>query len=174
MERDQKQIGIGQPAIREDGLQLDEHRAFQERSWSVERWSWLAFGAILVFALTGLAGGGGPLAHGLIRSDVGEIDYPRVSRWESSDDIVVTFAPAGAEHRLTIGPAFSDYFQIEDMQPAPERSMSSRIGEVFIFGTEAQAAAKITLHLRAFRFGIARYRLTVDGTAANVTTVVLP
>lgn len=38
-----------QSPLRSDGLQLDEHRGFQERFWKIERVGWLVF-AILVNA----------------------------------------------------------------------------------------------------------------------------
>lgn len=49
------------PPIRPDGLQLDEHRQFQERFWTIERAAWIVFGMIVIAALAGAFGAGGRL-----------------------------------------------------------------------------------------------------------------
>ena len=46
------------PNVRSDGLQLDEHRRFQERFWSIERLAWCAFALIVIIALLGGFGSG--------------------------------------------------------------------------------------------------------------------
>jgi hypothetical protein len=161
--------------IRDDGLQLEEHRGFQERFWTIERWAWAVFGLILLGALAGLAGGGGFFAHATIASEAGEVDYPRVARWESPDEITVRFGSSGAEHRLILSPRFSEYFQIEDIQPMPDRSLVSPAGEVMVFPSEHGPPAKVVLHLRAQRPGLARYDVSLDGgNPVGVATLVLP
>jgi hypothetical protein len=161
--------------IRDDGLQLEEHREFQERFWTVERWAWVGFGLILIFALSGLAGGGGFLAHATITMEAGEVDYPRITRWESADEVTVTFGSPGDEHRLTLSPQFSQYFQIEDIQPLPARSATSPAGEVMVFQSENGPQSKVVLHLRPQRPGLAGYEVSLDGgDPVGVTTVVLP
>lgn len=161
--------------IRDDGLQLEEHREFQERFWTIERWAWMAFGLILLLGLAGLAGGGGLLAHTNIVTDAGEVDYPRVARWESADEMTITFGLPAGEHRLALSPRFSQFFQIEDIQPMPERSFTSPAGEVMEFQAENGPPSKVVLHLRAQRPGLARYDISLDGgSPVGVTTVVLP
>jgi hypothetical protein len=161
--------------IRDDGLQLEEHRGFQERFWTVERWAWLFFGLILLAALAGLAGGGGFLSHSTIVTDAGEVDYPRVSRWESADEVTVTFGLPAGEHRLTLSPQFSQFFQIEDIQPMPDQSLTSPTGEVMVFRSENGPPSKVVLHLRAQRPGLARYDISLNGgDPVGVTTLVLP
>jgi hypothetical protein len=162
-------------AIRDDGLQLDEQRGFQERFWTVERWAWMIFGLILLLALAGLSGGGGFLAHSVAELEAGEVEYPRVARWESSDEVTVTFGQQSEEHRLTLSPQFSQFFQLEDIQPLPDRSLATPAGEVMVFQSGDGAPAKVVLHLRSQRPGIARYDISLDGgRPVGVTTVVLP
>jgi len=161
--------------IRDDGLQLEEHRDFQERFWTFERWAWVGFGLILLAALAGLGGGGGVLAHTTITSEAGKVDYPRVARWESADEVTVTFGSPREEHRLTLSPQFSQYFQIEDIQPLPERSLTSPAGEAMVFRSENGPPSKVVLHLRPQRPGLASYEVSLDGgDPVGVTTVVLP
>lgn len=162
------------PSIREDGLQLEEHRSFHERFWTIERWAWIVFGLVLLAALAGLTGSGGPLAHSTARSAAGEVEYPMIARWEATDELVVTFAPGGSEHRMALSPDFSRYFQVEDIQPQPERSIAGSEGEVLVFETDEQAPAQVTMHVRALRPGIASYDLSIDGTPSGLTTIILP
>jgi hypothetical protein len=169
------EIEIAQPPIRDDGLQIEEDRKFQERFWTIERWSWLGFGLILLLALTGLMGGGGLLSHSTVDLAAGQVDYPRVARWESADEITVAFASSSPEHRLTISPQFSKYFQIEDIQPLPDRSLTSSAGETMVFKSEEGPPSQVVLHLRAQRPGLARYDVSLDGgSPVSATTVVLP
>lgn len=161
--------------IRDDGLQLEEHRGFQERFWIAERWAWMIFGLVLLLSLTGVAGGRGFLAHTTASLEAGEVDYPRVARWESSDEIIVIFGQPSGEHRLTLSPQFSQFFQIEVIQPLPNRSLATPAGEVMVFQSDNGAPAKVVLHLRSRRPGIARYEVSLDGGGpVGVTTVVLP
>jgi hypothetical protein len=46
--------------------------------------------------------------------------------------------------------------------------------EIMIFETEAQAPAKVTLHVRALKPGFVSYQVGLDAVATDVTTVVLP
>jgi hypothetical protein len=175
MAQKSKQTEIKQPPIRKDGLQLEEQRGFQERFWTAERWAWIGFGLVLLVALAGLTGGGGPLAHATTTvSPAGEYEYPRVTRWEGSDDITVTFAAGGDEHRLSLSHAFSEHFQIEDVQPDPESMIASGDAEIMVFKAEEQSPAKVTIHIRALKPGLASYRVGLDAASTAVTTVVLP
>jgi hypothetical protein len=168
-------VEIAQPPVRDDGLQIEEDRGFQERFWTIERWAWAVFGLIILLALAGLAGGGGFLAHTTVHLEAGRIEYPRVSRWEAADEITAFFASDSPEHRLTISPQFSKYFQIEDIQPLPDSTLVSPAGEVMVFRAEGGPPNQVVLHLRAQRPGLARYDLSLDGGApAAATTVVLP
>ena len=166
---------IARPPVRDDGLQLEEDRGFQERFWTIERWAWSAFGLILLLALAGLAGGGGFFAHATMNLEAGQIEYPRVARWESADEITAVFASDSSEHRLTLSPQFSKYFQIEDIQPLPDSTLVSPAGEVMVFRAEGGSPTQVVLHFRAQRPGLARYDLSLDGgSPAGATTVVLP
>ena len=163
------------PSIREDGLQLEEHRRFQERFWTVERWVWVGFGAIIILALLGLTGSGGPLARTSASLEGASIDYPRFTRWEAPDEILVEFEPGGAERRLTLSSDFAETFQLESVQPQPDRSETSADGEIMIFRVEPQSAAQVTLHVRAQNPGMADFRAAIDeGAPVSVSTFIFP
>lgn len=167
---------IRTPTIREDGLQLDEHRPFQERFWVVERISWIAFGLLLVAAMLGLTGSGGPLSRSTHEVAGGTIEVPAIARWQTKDELVVRFAPAETDsRRLTLSPAFADSFQINAIQPAPERSVVSGAGTVLIFATEPGSQASVTLHITPQHPGLADLAMAIDDAAATtISSVILP
>lgn len=166
---------IVQPSIREDGLQLEEHREFQERLWTVQRAAWLLFGVLLLIALAGLTGGGGMLSHSTVQLQAGTIDYPRLSRWEATDELTATFATAGDEHRLSLSKPFSTFYQIEDIQPEPEQSLTTPNGQLLVFKATDGGRGEVMLHLRALRPGFAEYEVGMDGgKTTEITTFILP
>jgi len=162
------------PEPQENGLQLNEDRPFHERFWVVERWAWVLFAIIILMALAGLTGGGGVLSRASATLDTGEVDYPRITRWESSDDLTVTFDADRETHRLTLGRPFSEYFEVEAVQPEPSRSLAAGDAYVMEFNAEADPPARVTLHIRPMHPGIARFQLGLDGEQTAATSVILP
>jgi hypothetical protein len=47
-------------------LDLDEDRLFQERYWSFQRFAWVLFLFVVVGALCGLTGSGGPFSRATV------------------------------------------------------------------------------------------------------------
>lgn len=167
--------GIKTPSMRDDGLQLDEHRPFQERFWTVERFAWVAFGLLLAAALLGFTGSGGALSRSTVHLEGGSIDHPRVARWESADEMMVTFSAGAEERRLTLSPAFSDALQVEAIQPEPESTAASGNGAVLTFDTDPVAPAEVTFHFTALKPGAPTFEARIDdGAAAAITMLVLP
>lgn len=163
------------PGIREDGLQLDEPRRVQERIWTAERWAWVSFGLIVLAALAGLTGSGGPLAHQETRLDGGRLDYPRITRWQSTDDMTLQLAAGPAERRLTLSREFAEAFTIKDIQPAPERAKAVPDGQRLVFRLPDGAPAQIRLYLRPSTPGLVRFRAALDESApASLSILVLP
>lgn len=157
-------------------LQLQEHRGFQEKFWVAERFGWLGFLGIVLLALLGLTGSGGPLAHATAEAAGVSIEYPRVTRWEASDEIVLRFPAGGPRERsVTLGPEFAEHFQIEDIQPAPDRFEITPEGERMIFRFPAGGPGTIAFHIRAGGAGLPRFALSIDGGApVELAPVILP
>jgi hypothetical protein len=163
------------PAVRQDGLQLEEHRSFQERFWTTERWAWIGFGTILVLALLGLTGSGGPFAQARTSLAGGSIDYPRFARWDAPAEIRVTFAPGGSERTLMFSSSFATSFEIEGIQPEPERAEANAEGQVMTFRAAADGPAEVSLHIRPRQPGVAAYRVGIDdGAPLAASTFVWP
>ena len=159
---------------RPNDLPIPTSLAFHVRFWTVQRLAWAAFGGVLVIALMGLTGAGGPLSQTVTRWPGGEVEAPRVGRWSTSDEIRVTLAPGEAERTLSLSHAFARAYQLEDIQPLPIRSLAGEDGAVLAFAAEPGRPARITLHARALQPGLAHYTLGVDGAEVSVRTLVLP
>jgi hypothetical protein len=162
------------PPVRPDGLQLDEARAFQRSFWTAERWAWVVFAAIIVVALAGLTGASGPLARTSLTLSGGQTDLPRIARLDASETFEIVFGEERPVHRLVISKSFADYFQIEDIQPQPQRSLLLPDARALEFPAEAAPPHRVTIYARARRAGLARYAIGLDGPAIAATTLILP
>ncbi len=163
------------PTVREDGLQLEEHRTFQERFWKVERIAWVFFGLVVTASLLGFTGSGGYLAVASAQQGENTIDYPRVSRWQGTDVIEIAMAAGAAERRVTLSETFFDMYQVEDVQPQAREVIAQAGQQTLMIQAQEGQPVTVRLHLRAKSPGLARYEVAVDQTApASLTTVILP
>lgn len=166
---------MDQPPVRDDGLQIEEHRRFQESFWRAERVSWVIFGLMLIAAILGTTGSGGQLERQVATFADGSVDAPRFSRWEASDTLQASLAGSGTERRLILSPEFFTTFQVEDIDPPPIAAEGSADGLAYRFRAATEQALVLTLHLRAQKPGIVSYRASVNGGPAQaLRTIVWP
>lgn len=162
------------PPVRPDGLQLEENRRYQERLWAVERWAWAVFVAVTLAAALGATGAGGLLSRNTDVVAGGEIDVPRIARWQASDEITVRFAAGGRDRTLLLSPQFWRSFQVETLQPRPERMVTAVDGQTIHFAA-GKGPAEVVLHVRPHSPGLVRYRIGIDGSApVALSTLILP
>lgn len=163
------------PTIRKDGLQLNEHRSFQERYWCAQRVAWLGFGAVILLAILGFTGSGGPFHSQRILFADAVATVPRISRWDTSDELTITFLGPDSGRDLTISAAFFDGFAVDGLQPAPARSALRSGGQTLRFDVdEAEPPHTIRLSLRAAHIGWRRFDLVLNGEVRPVQLLVLP
>lgn len=160
------------------GLDLKTDRSFQIRFWHFQRFAWLAFLVILLIALAGLTGKGGPLSRATASGPQGSIDYPRVTRWEMTDDLTITLPPRRTgKTNIDIDNSFSKIFQIEDIQPAPTARLVTGAGQRLIFDLAEPAGKKsISIHVRPLQPSLwSNIPVWInDGEPLVLTPVVLP
>lgn len=156
------------------GRDLDEFGQdlqFQRRFWRAERIAWVAYVLLLVAALLGLTGGGGPLSHANAETPYGTIDYPQVSRWQAADDLSVRFAGGASE--VTLGEDFVELFAIESIQPQPDSATATADGIQYSFSSSAGGAVIFNLRARRpafFRAGAVR----LGDAEVRVRPLILP
>ncbi|MBL0968407.1 MAG: hypothetical protein IBJ02_04785 [Brevundimonas sp.] len=90
-------------------LELGEDTGFQRRFWRIQRIAWAGFALVIVAALLGLTGAGGPLSRSVVRTPDGLIDSPRISRWSAAEEL--RFELSGRDGaRIDLSPGFATHF----------------------------------------------------------------
>lgn len=167
---------LDEPLARKDGLQLDEHRRFQERFWTIERSSWGVFSLFIALALAGAFGSGGPLATKVTETDTVLIKHPRIGRWEGTDEMSVQFRPDPAlqTRSLFLPNSFAEVFQVEDIQPLPARTAIEADGQRLHFNNPSRDGGTVKLHLRAQSAGYATFDIAVDNDVLSLSSFIFP
>lgn len=157
-------------------LAVADDRDWQERFWTVQRIGWLMMALLVVAALAGATGKGGPLASATITTDGGIIDYPRISRWQSSEDVIVRLAPsASGDVELLVSPAFSKVFSIDSILPEPSSSQATAAGHLFTFATMAGGNKQIILRVTGGKPVVEQpVDVRIGRSAAHLKVTVLP
>ena len=132
---------------------IQEHIAFQRRTWVVERIGWVALVVIVLAALLGLFGGG-PLSRQTAGSDEMKVQYDRFQRVTKLASFTFLFAPAAnAERRLHLNREFQDAFEITGIFPTPLQSAFDDGGLGMTFSTEANKESQIVIWAHPRRYG---------------------
>jgi hypothetical protein len=158
-----------------DDLDLAEDRAFQEKWWTAERVAWGVFLLIVASALIGLTGAGGWLANATASGEGGSVEYPRQTRWQADDTVLVRLAASPAASRtVTLSSAFTSLFQLIDIEPQPARATATPDGEQLEFFVAPGEPASIALQVRSQRPGLVSYFTSIDSERLDATTFILP
>lgn len=154
----------------------EEDRDWQERFWTVQRIGWLLMALLVIAALAGATGKGGPLSSTTLRTDSGTINYPRITRWQSSEDVVVTLpAHLTGDVELLVSPAFSRVFSIDSIVPAPSDARTTPAGLQFTFRTAPGGEKDIIIHVTSGKPVLSQnVQLRIGEKAARLNVTVLP
>lgn len=154
---------------------LEDHSGLQLRFWKFQRLTWIGFAAVLLAAVLGLTGSGGLWARAESDLATGLIEYSRVGRWSTGDELRVVFLPGPrADRTLRVSPAFASHYQLEDVQPPPARSVATGQGSRLHFEVEPGQRAEVTVHIRSLKPGLATYDVAIDDARTGVRTLILP
>ncbi|WP_435170387.1 hypothetical protein [Falsirhodobacter sp. 1013] len=162
------------PPMRDDGLQLEEHRRLQRRFWTFQRVAWSVFGFVCVIALLGFTGSGGVFQKQTVRFDNAVVEVPRVTRWEASDDLSIRFAGMEVPPEIILSQPFFDLFSIERIQPEPRETVLMSSAQRLRFATEGAPPHEVSIGMRSVHFGWARFDMTIGGETRMVNILVLP
>lgn len=160
------------PPLRDDGLQLREHRSFQDRLWKVQRAAWAAFVALVLMALLGLTGGGGYFSRQTLTLGDATVVLPRVSRWEDSDRIQIRFGAGSGD--LLVGTGFGEYFAVDQIQPEPVETVARPDGWLLRFATAGSAPKMVEVGIRASAPGWTSFNVSTDGETETASVLILP
>lgn len=164
---------------RRGDLEIDDNPKLQNTTWVAERVAWVLLALFLAAALLGVFGHG-PLSRGEARTADGwlVVDYPRVARLDSPDEIELRLGP-GRPERATIDldGDFSRNFVVERSQPEPSAQRALRAGMSLDFELPPSGDEQVVvLHVRPRRAAFPmRATIGARGSApTEIATVVLP
>ena len=162
------------PPVRPDGLQLAEPRDRQRRYWQVQRIAWWGFGVVMLLAVLGLTGSGGFFHKQTIDFAAATVEVPRISRWEGSDDMSVTFTRPAENHEIIMTQPFFDRFMIERIQPEPDRNTLRPGAQAMTFPAADAPPHHVKFDIRAMHFGWTSFAMTIEGETRQINLLVLP
>lgn len=154
-----------------------EKSGWQEGVWTAQRVAWVLMVLFLAAVVAGITGKGGPLASGTIKTEDGEIQYPRISRWQSAESLEIRLAPTtSGEVELIVSPSFARAFAIDSITPQPKEAASTSAGFSFIFESAPPGRRLIVMNLTAGRPALSIPVEFKIGQArpAKLTVTVLP
>ncbi len=165
----------GQAAARSHKSPVDEDFAFQEQQWRAERIGWVAMTAIIIAALAGVFGGGGPLARTSATSADGrsDVQYARFARYAAPTalDIHVAVSDSRREIRLRVSDEYLSAMKVTAITPPPTSAALADRQYVFVFDrAPASSAATIRLELEPTVFGVCSGWVAVDDGAPVLLT----
>jgi len=150
------------------GLEISEDMAFQRRTWLVERIVWILLGLILIAALLGFFGGGGPVASAETTTEDGNLSmqYDRFLRLESPTQLRVVARPLGTTLRLWVGRDYVEAIEITNIVPEPDRVEAAEDRYTFEFPLIApESTATVFFYIEPRKAWSLNGRLGLEGGA---------
>ncbi len=149
-------------------MEIEQDHDFQRLSWRIQRVGWIVMAFALLAGILGLFGSG-PLA----RATVGEtgaplrLEYDRFGRIDAPSTLTALLRPSTTrpgEAILHLDRGFTDHFQIEHVQPMPDRTEAGPDHSVYVFGvTGPGEPVRVTFRLRPEQIGPLTGRAREDG-----------
>ncbi len=159
--------------IRPDGLQLDEHRRFQNGFWAAQRVAWGVFLLVALITATGISGRGGTLAQGHATVGKAEVTWPRFTRRGVPETLTILLPATADSAEITLGDDLQRLFQIEAITPRPAMESGGAPLRLAFF-PDRGAPLVLRLSIRSQQAGLARYAIGNGADSTNLTTLVLP
>jgi hypothetical protein len=152
-----------------------EDRLFQERFWRIERIAWVGFALLIVAAVLGVFGGGGPFSSATTMFGASRIEYPTMARWEAGEEVAIRLAGGSGERRLVLASTFAEAFRVDDLRPPPERVDAVPLGHAYIFTAATDAPLEIRIAVTPRRPGYADYAIGIgNAPSLRLSTFIWP
>ena len=154
---------------------VQEHMAFQRRTWIVQRIGWFLLVAICFSAIMGLFGGGA-LGNRTIEGGAMTIEFERFERRTRTVHFTFRFAPSDhKERRLHLGGAFQEACEVSRIQPLPLRSVAPADGLDLTFAAAPPASSRVTIWARPHSYGsIDIHARADDGAPTSFSVFISP
>ncbi len=149
-------------------LEIEQDHDFQRLTWRLQRVGWIVLVVVILAALLGLFGSG-PLARATTGAPGAplRLEYDRLGRIEAPTTLTALLRPSArrpGEAILHLDRGFTDHFQIESVQPTPDRTEAGPDHSVYAFRvTGPGEPVRVTFRLRPEQIGPLTGRARVDG-----------
>jgi hypothetical protein len=160
-------------------LDIAEEPGLDRRTWTVERAGWAVMSLVVVAALLGVCGSGGPLNTGSAGDSDFAVSYARLLRHGSPTSIEIRFGAGAVEDggiRLGVDAALFDRVQIEAITPEPDRVELEPGRLLFVFPVVTGGGDLIvTFDVMPTGYGLHTVRMGVrDGPSVQFRQFVYP
>ena len=159
---------------------LDSELPFQRKQWLIERIGWTVMAVLILCALGGGLGGGGPMSN----AEVVAVDGSARVRFEkfarqltpNTVEISVTQPPDGRSAQLHVSGSYLSSMAVKSITPQPDATTVADNGYVFAFKRAPGAGiTKIHLQLEPQRMGTATGWLAINnGEKLAINQFVFP
>lgn len=158
-------------------LQLSQDMAHLRRSWVAQRIGWAVMLLIIVAALAGAFGQGGPLSQAQATSDDGrlQVRYARVAHYIAPAELDIRLQPGPrATARIWVDNDYLDEVEITGITPPPSRSQLSGGRTLFEFPVDGNAPASVKFNLQMRSAGSLRGHIGMEASTVTIEQLVLP
>ena len=158
---------------------LDEELPFQRRQWRIERIGWVVMTVLIVYALAGGLGGGGPLssAESVATDGSARVRYEKFARQLSPNnvDITVSQSPDGSPAQLHISGSYLRSMTVKSITPEPDTTTVADQGYTFAFKRlPGVTETKIQLQTEPQQMGTVEGWLVINGEKLAIKQFVFP
>lgn len=149
---------------------VEEDLPFQRKQWRVERAGWVVMTALIIGAVAGLFGGGGPLSSATASAPDGRVrvEHQRFARMLAPTSIEITVAaPAsGRPLHVRINESYLGAMSVRSITPEPNSMTFADQVLVLAFERLTGASeAKVRLQVEPQKIGSVEGSVTVDSGA---------
>jgi hypothetical protein len=148
---------------------------FDRVQWRIERIGWLLMGLLLIVALLGFLGGGGPLTGTTDSAGEARVHYYRVVRFQGQDRLQLALPAEEQQATVTFNQPFLDGMEVEDVEPQPDSVEAGKEGVTYVFNVaEGERAADVSFTLRPQHIGFHKARLETSAGVLSVRQFAVP
>lgn len=155
-------------------LEIEDDAQWQFAEWRVHRVLWVLGALVLLAALLGLLGSGGPFANGRTESSDLALRYERFGRRESTSELTVEIGQPAERIDLHLGSAFVDKARIERVSPEPDSTSLTGDGYILSFTAEPGALTEIRIEYTPDSSGSLPLEIGVAGQSVDAVSFVYP
>ncbi|MEK8090380.1 hypothetical protein [Thermithiobacillus plumbiphilus] len=164
--------------MQKDIRELEKELSFQKRLWKTQRIGWITTGLLLLAAVLGLLGSGGPLNETELHSADGRVlvSYDRFIRFDAPGTLRIKLPAQGSIARLWLDKDYLNALDIQWITPGPLRVSADSSGLTYEFAPTAPGTSlPVEIKFQTQTVGSLQGRLRLeDGTILGFTQFSYP